>query len=61
MGLQQEQSQLMAKIGVNQAKIAQYSAQLGPMMQEMIFDSSITLEDVKKNLNMKTEYLQIHG
>lgn len=43
----------MATIGINQAVIAKYAAQLGPFMQDLVFDSSISLEDVKQSLEIK--------
>lgn len=57
MTLQGEQQQLMAKIGINQASIAKYASQLGPFMQELIFDSNISIEDVRRSIEIKTEYL----
>jgi len=43
--------------GISQAKFAQYAAQLGPFMQELIFSSDVSLEDLKRSLEIKTEYL----
>jgi hypothetical protein len=51
----------MASIGINQAVIAKYAAELGPFMQELVFDSSISLEEVKKSIEIKIEYLETHG
>lgn len=61
MQLQGEQQQLMNKIGISQASISKYAAQLGPFMQELVFSSNISLEDVRKSIDMKTEYLEQHG
>lgn len=52
--LQKEQTELMAAIGVNQASIAKFGPQLGPFMQELVFDSDINVEEVKKSIKMKT-------
>ena len=52
--LQKEQTELMATIGVNQASIAKFGPQLGPFMQELVFDSDIDVEEVKKSIKMKT-------
>ena len=51
----------MAAIGINQTTIAKFGPQLGPFMQELVFDSDISIEEVKKSINLKTEYLQNHG
>ena len=59
--LQKEQTQLMAAIGVNQASIAKYGPQLGAFMQELVFDSEIDLNEVKKSIELKTQYLTVHG
>lgn len=61
MALQGQQQNLMASIGINQAVIAKYAAELGPFMQELVFDSSISLEEVKKSIEIKIEYLETHG
>jgi len=61
MQLQTEQTQLMTSLGITQAKLAPFSAQLGAFMQELVFDCDISLEDVKKSLQLKTEYLEVHG
>lgn len=53
MQLQGEQQQLMAKIGINQASISKFGAHLGPFMQELVFASNISIEDVKKSLELK--------
>lgn len=50
MELQGEQTQLLALAGISQTKFAQYAAQLGPFMQELVFSSDIQLEDLKKSL-----------
>jgi len=42
--LQKEQTELMAAIGINQSSIAKFGPQLGPFMQELVFDSDISLE-----------------
>ena len=51
----------MASIGINQASIAKYGPQLGAFMQELVFDSSVTIEEVKQSIELKTEYLLHHG
>lgn len=61
MKLQGEQTQIMASFGLNQAKLAKYANQLGPFMQELIFSSDIKLEDVKQSLQLKIEFLSVHG
>ena len=61
MELQKEQTQLMAAIGVNQTTIGKFGPQLGPFMQELVFDSDITSSEVKKSIEMKTEYLTNYG
>jgi hypothetical protein len=57
MGLQAEQGQLMAMVGLNQAKVAQYAQHLGAFMQELVFDSDISIEEVKRSIELKTSYL----
>lgn len=57
MELQGEQTELLGLAGISQGKFAQYAAQLGPFMQELIFSSDVSLEDLKKSLEIKTEYL----
>lgn len=44
MQLQTEQTQLMTTLGLSQASLAPFSAQLGAFMQELVFDSDISLE-----------------
>ena len=61
MDLQKEQTHLMASIGISQAAIAKHGAQLGAFMQELVFETSISLEDVKRSIALKTEYLNNHG
>ncbi len=58
MELQGEQTKLMALVGINQAKFAQFASQLGPFMQDLVFgNAEITLTDLKRSLELKTEYL----
>ena len=52
--LQKEQTQLMSVIGINQATIAKFGPQLGSFMQELVFDSDISVEEVKKSISLKT-------
>jgi len=40
----------MAMIGISQATIAKYAAQLGPFMQELVYDSDVSLEGVKRSV-----------
>lgn len=61
MDLQKEQQKLMTMIGINQSMMAKYAAQLGPFMQELVFDTNISLDEVKKSIDLKTEYLENHG
>jgi HD-GYP domain-containing protein (c-di-GMP phosphodiesterase class II) len=61
MSLQREQTQLMATIGISQATVARYGHQLGAFMQELVFDSDVTVEEVRKSIEMKTDYLRDHG
>jgi hypothetical protein len=44
MELQNEQTQLLNTLGIEQIKFEQYAAELNPFMQSIIQDSSITLE-----------------
>lgn len=55
--MQGEQVQLMASVGLTQAKMAKYAHHLGAFMQEMIFDKTITLENARTYINLKTDYL----
>ncbi len=57
MKLQGEQGQIMAQLNFNQSKMVKYASQLQPFMQELIFSSDIALEDVKKSIEIKTNYL----
>jgi hypothetical protein len=59
--MQGEQAQLMASVGLTQSTMAKYAQHLGAFMQEMIFDKSITLEDARTYVNLKTDYLEAHG
>jgi hypothetical protein len=59
--MQGEQVQLMASVGLTQSKMAKYAHHLGAFMQEMIFDKTITLEDARTYVNLKTDYLEAHG
>lgn len=61
MELQTEQSQLMQSLGLSQATLARYAQQLGPFMQDLVFSNDISLEEVKTSINLKTEYLEVHG
>lgn len=59
--MQGEQVQLMASVGLTQSKMAKYAHHLGAFMQEMIFDKTITLENARTYVNLKTDYLEQHG
>jgi len=61
MELQKEQTQLMSSIGISQAAIARHGAHLGAFMQELVFDTSVSLDDVKRSIALKTDYLSNHG
>ena len=61
MELQKEQTHLMASIGISQAAIAKHGAHLGAFMQELVFDTTVSLDDVKRSIALKTEYLKNHG
>lgn len=54
MELQKEQTSLMQSIGISQAAIAKHGAHLGAFMQELVFDTSVTLDDVRRSIEMKT-------
>jgi hypothetical protein len=43
MQLQNEQTQIMATLGLSQNSLARHAAQLGPFMQELVLDNNITL------------------
>lgn len=57
MELQHEQTDLIAQSGISQAHLAQYAPQLGQFMQELVFGSDIPLEDLKRSIAIKTDYL----
>ncbi len=61
MQLQQEQNNILTSLGLTQAKIAKYGPQLAPFMQELILNTDISLEQVRESLQIKTEFLQVHG
>ena len=61
MELQKEQTQLMANIGISQAAIARHGPHLGAFMQELVFDTDVSIEDVRRSISLKTEYLNNNG
>ena len=61
MELQKEQTNLMASIGISQAAIAKHGAHLGAFMQELVFDTPVSVEDVRRSIALKTDYLTNHG
>jgi hypothetical protein len=61
MNLQDEQTKIMRGLGIDGSKYNEYAAELGPFMQTLVYDHTITLEQVKLSINLKTDYLQTHG
>lgn len=57
MQLQQEQNNVLTSLGLTQAKIAKYGPELAPFMQELILNTDITVEQVRENIKIKTEFL----
>lgn len=57
MELQNEQTELIAHVGISQAHLVQYAPQLGPFMQELVFGNDVPLADLKRSIAIKTEYI----
>lgn len=63
------QQQIMMQIGISEHHFAKYQHQLGPFLQEQMMSQGLgsssgkdlTLDEVKKALNLQIEYMEAHG
>lgn len=63
------QQQIMMKIGLSEHHFAKYQHQLGPFLQEQMMiqgtgsvsGKELSLDEVKKAINLQIDYMQNHG